>query len=316
MDDKKIAFIICVNQELYYQECVHYIEKLIVPEGFTIEIYAVRDANSIFSAYNQAMQYSDAKYKIYMHQDVFLLKKTLLKESVAFFQCHRQVGLLGLLGGTEIPKGRRFYKEWNCGNVIVCNDTKEFHNKLGAESTKGFAIDGMFMMTQYDVPWREDVLKGWDFYDFSESLEFQKSGYEVWVLQQHEPYSIHDCGYLKLIDYDERLDAFLRYYVEDFPDYTGCQRVYPVEYMQKYQIMMEYKRCWKELFKVSKWEMISQTFDKIPDERFWDTEVAVIQNIIKIWEKDAEFLKDCDTYEAAYEKYLKYKFSIWRKRYG
>ena len=33
MDENKICFIICVNDDLFFQECVNYIHWLEVPEG-------------------------------------------------------------------------------------------------------------------------------------------------------------------------------------------------------------------------------------------------------------------------------------------
>ena len=43
------------------------------------------------------------------------------------------------------------------------------------------AIDGLIMITQYDIPWREDLFQKWDFYDVSQSMEFIRHGYKVAV---------------------------------------------------------------------------------------------------------------------------------------
>ena len=58
---KKIAFIICVNDEVYFSECLFYIGRLHVPEGYEIEVYPLRGAKSIYEAYQQAMEQSDAE---------------------------------------------------------------------------------------------------------------------------------------------------------------------------------------------------------------------------------------------------------------
>ena len=42
------------------------------------------------------------------------------------------------------------------------------------------------MATQYDVPWREDLFDGFDFYDVSQSFEFRKAGYTVGVPVQRD----------------------------------------------------------------------------------------------------------------------------------
>ena len=197
-DNNKIAFVICVNDELSYAECLFYLDRLCVPEGMHVEIFAIREADSIYQAYNYALQQSDAKYKIYMHQDVFLIEQDILVRLVEMFQSNASIGMVGLIGGTQVPQDKRFYRSWDVGNVLACSDKKAFWNDLGEEPSKVWAIDGMFMATQYDVPWREE-LEGWDFYDISQSIEFAKAGYEVWVPKQEQPWSIHDCGYLNLM---------------------------------------------------------------------------------------------------------------------
>ena len=73
MNNKKICFIICVNNKQYLSECQYYINNLIVPQGYEIDCITVWDAPSMTSGYNAAMKASDAKYKIYIHQDVFLV---------------------------------------------------------------------------------------------------------------------------------------------------------------------------------------------------------------------------------------------------
>ena len=67
MNAYKICFIMCVNDQLYLNECISYIEHLSLPEGFEREIIPVEGAVSMTSGYNQAMRQSDAKYKVYLH---------------------------------------------------------------------------------------------------------------------------------------------------------------------------------------------------------------------------------------------------------
>ena len=52
---------------------LRYIQKLIVPEGYEIELLEIRDAGSMTEGYNEGLHTSNAKYKIYMHQDVFIV---------------------------------------------------------------------------------------------------------------------------------------------------------------------------------------------------------------------------------------------------
>ena len=58
VEDRKdtIAFIICVNNELYFEECRYYIEHLEVSAGYDIDVIGIWEADSMCAAYNLGMQ--------------------------------------------------------------------------------------------------------------------------------------------------------------------------------------------------------------------------------------------------------------------
>ena len=56
MNKQKIAFIICTNNALYYEECVRYINELEVPVGYCTDIICIQEANSMAEGYNAGMQ--------------------------------------------------------------------------------------------------------------------------------------------------------------------------------------------------------------------------------------------------------------------
>ena len=55
MNNDKICFITCVNDERLYEECLVYINSLDIPKNFSIETVALRGADSIASAYNLSL---------------------------------------------------------------------------------------------------------------------------------------------------------------------------------------------------------------------------------------------------------------------
>jgi hypothetical protein len=76
-------------------------------------------------------------------------------------------------------------------------------------------IDGLIMITQYDLPWREDLFNGWHFYDSSQSMEFIKSGYKVVIPRQSHPWCIHECGVTSLSNgYHDYRQAFINNYLQ------------------------------------------------------------------------------------------------------
>lgn len=321
---KSIAFIICVNDETYFEECLFYINRLHLPDGYVAEVYPVRQARSIFQAYNMAMQHSHAQYKVYMHQDVFLIDKDIILRFLELFERRPKAGIAGVLGTNRLPNDHNFYRSWNLGNVLACSEEKAIHNYLSEEAAPAAALDGMFLMTAKDFPWRSDVLSGWDFYDISQSLEFGRNQCELWVLAGENPWCIHDCGFLNLVGYDEAQEAFSKIYRTDLPYCANRPPVYPEKYRQQYALMMELKEQWKSLLFMEKEQEVRAVMSKVWDGRFIDTELVILRNILEILQKEervgtsteAGFLYDCGSFEQAQNKYLKTKFYIRRKKYA
>lgn len=214
-----IAFVICVNNELYFEECRYYIEHLEVPEGYDIDVIGIWEADSMCAAYNLGMQSSDAKYKVYMHQDVFIRDSHFLEKTLRIFKEHPKTGMIGMIGGIGIPKNGVVYSAWNVGKVDCREPDLSYILLCGAnqgEDKTVDAVDGLLMMTQYDLPWREDLFSDFDFYDVSQAFEFRKAGYQIVVPYQEEPWVVHDCGFAKLTNYDRNREICIREYPQFF----------------------------------------------------------------------------------------------------
>lgn len=217
MDQYKLCFISCVNDEELYEESVRYINSLHVPEGIVIEFVSIRNACSMTEGYNRGMKMSDAKYKIYLHQDVFLINKKFITEILDLFHSHPNVGMLGVIGAKQIPPSGVWWEAKEQYGAVIENS---FNSKMRilspGEVTNDIeiveGIDGLIMITQYDLPWREDIFDGWHFYDISQCMEFINAGFRVGIPRQDQPWSIHDCGVPSTESYDVYQQIFLDYY--------------------------------------------------------------------------------------------------------
>ena len=214
MNEKEVCFIICTNDELYMEECIYYINQLEVPEGFSVNVLTVTDAKSMTSGYNEAMNYSNAKYKVYLHQDVFIVNHYFIRDFLNIFQSDEGIGMIGMIGSPELPEDGIMWHGWRCGALYDCHvhETTEVCS-YGEGIMSVAAIDGLMMITQYDIPWREDLFDKWDFYDASQSMEFRRCGYKVAVPRMKEPWCIHDCGYLSMKDYQTEREKFVKEYL-------------------------------------------------------------------------------------------------------
>ena len=104
MNNKKICFISCVNNFEKYNTALLYIHSLKIPEGYAIETIAIEQAVSLTSGYNQGMQQSDAKYKIYLHQDTYILNQHFIYDIISLFDRYPKLGMLGMVGAKTIPE--------------------------------------------------------------------------------------------------------------------------------------------------------------------------------------------------------------------
>lgn len=212
MNSKKFCFIVCVNQESYLKECLYYINHLSVPEGYEVDILTITDAESMTAGYNAGMQQSNAKYKIYLHQDVFIVYKNFLANLLEVF-LDNSIGLVGMVGSPKLPEHAVMWYGDRVGRIYTSNVVQAGASVMGGnELCEVEAVDGLLMATQYDIPWREDLFRGWDFYDISQSFEFRKKGYRVVVPKMAQPWVLHDDGYLNLSHYFTERRKFLAEY--------------------------------------------------------------------------------------------------------
>ena len=211
---EKVAFIICYNNELYMRECMDYISWLKVPEDVETEIIGIVEAGSMTAGYNSAMHDSDAKYKVYLHQDVFILNENFISDIITIFKNYSEYGMLGVIGSDYMIPDANYWMGWNTGKCNANDSLRQISIKL--KECEGIrevhAIDGMIMITQYDVEWRKDIFDGFDFYDISQSLEFKKHGYKIGVPYQEYAWCNHVCGHSKLSKYDLYREKFCREY--------------------------------------------------------------------------------------------------------
>lgn len=221
MNDKKIAFIICVNDDSWFNECQLYIQQLERPEEFEIEVLAVKEAVSMTGGYNEGQASTDAKYKVYLHQDVFIINKRFIFDILHLFE-DNTIGMIGIVGVPKMPEDGIMWHNMRYGNLHDLPILeRQFQIKpiryVEEEYMEVEAVDGLLMATQYDIPWREDVFKAWDFYDVSQSFEYRKKGYKIVVPGQERAWCIHECGRVSLWNYNEERQKFL----EEYKDMLG-----------------------------------------------------------------------------------------------
>lgn len=218
--EKKVAFITCVNNEMWYEECQLYIHSLHIPDGMGIEFIPIRGAKSMCQGYNQGMKQTDAKYKVYIHQDTLIVNRDFINDMLKIFQ-EKNVGGLGVIGCRKLPASGIWWDGMRCvGRVLHACEAESVVDTICDEVEEPFvdveAVDGLLLATQQDAPWREDLFTGWHFYEISQCKELQRRGYEVVVPYQDSYWCIHSPKEKPLDPtYEKYKRIFLKEYGEE-----------------------------------------------------------------------------------------------------
>ena len=215
MDDKKICFITSVNDIECYNKSLSSWQELEVPRGYSVDSLAVFEAESMTKAYQSAMEASDAKYKIYLHQDVWITQRNFLMVMLKAFQNDASLGIAGVVGSKSLPPTGVWWHGEKIGAVCDNHDgtMKEYLYERSARQCKeAVALDGLILMTQYDIPWRTDLFQRWHFYDLSQCMEFRKRGFTAGVIPQPWPGVLHWCGLNPMDGYKEEREKFIAEY--------------------------------------------------------------------------------------------------------
>lgn len=216
---QKICFIACCNNDRERDEMNVWIDRLWIPEGMEVEKREVTNAPSMCAGYNEAMNSSDAKYKIYLHQDIRILNPYFIYDLIDCFDRNPKAGMVGMFGAETVPESGVMWQARRFGAVVHSEFSREriaetFDEKVAFEKDfKAALTDGFLIATRVDIKWREDIFKGWDFYDASQSMEFTSRGYEIVIPVQKVTWCLHDFGQINWIGYEENRQRFVETYM-------------------------------------------------------------------------------------------------------
>ena len=221
IDENKITFITCVNNDYWYSECLLYLKHLKMPAGMTAEFIDVRGAKSMTAGYNEGMKRTCAKYKVYLHQDTLIVNKNLVTDLLKIFD-DESIGAVGVIGCVNLPKTGVWWDGLRTfGRVLHACEPESIVDSHCLEPNGDYqiveSVDGLFIATQYDLFWREDLFDGWHLYDTSLCKEMQRAGYKVVVPNQSKDFWCIHCPQEKPLSaaYHKYQKIFLREYGDE-----------------------------------------------------------------------------------------------------
>ncbi|RDY25647.1 hypothetical protein CHL78_017100 [Romboutsia weinsteinii] len=172
MNDKKICFVSIVKDKSKYDECVEYIKNIIVPDGYSIDINYISDSQSVPNSYNLVIKSNDAKYKVYVKEDILICNQNFIIDILNIFK-DQSIGIIG----------------------IHANKNKE---DLQLEEELIMDVEYIYedlIVTQYDILWDEDLAIINNSIIINHINEFTNSGYRVVIAKQEEPWYLYNSKY-------------------------------------------------------------------------------------------------------------------------
>ena len=155
MDNWQFCFIICYNSDMFLEECLLYINQLTIPVGYSIDIITIAEADSMTEAYQAGMEASPARYKIYLHQDVFILNKNFLVDTLEIFTDNPLIGMLGMVGTKKLPPSAVMWESKNRIGALRSCTLNTIDDFFDIPMPKGrnyveevMVVDGLLMLTQ------------------------------------------------------------------------------------------------------------------------------------------------------------------------
>jgi hypothetical protein len=82
-----------------------------------VDVIGIEEAQSMCEAYNAGMHSSDAQYKVYLHQDVFIREHNFILYLLERFRQDKSIGMIGMVGGNGMPMTGVTYLAWNAGRT-------------------------------------------------------------------------------------------------------------------------------------------------------------------------------------------------------
>lgn len=318
MNEKQIAFIMCINKEQEYVEALYYIEHLDLPEGFTKDIITITDAPSMAAGYQAAMKSSNAKYKVYMHQDVFIYNNSFIEDIINIFHEDLKIGAIGMIGRQKLPEEFYVAADWDVGNIYFNGAVKQINRQeYPSWPMEVEIVDGLLIATQYDLDWRADLFDGWDFYDVAQCMEMKRAGYRVVVPYQGQPWCYHDNYYSRLGKYFFYQDKFCREY-QDISNYRRYVKDNSQNELEELvdQMLRQLQIIVDEGKRQELWETFVQMNCRVHMALRDFCLLAQIEHLERINLKESIFWKEGESWEELSYKICDLKFRIKRMEFG
>jgi spore maturation protein CgeB len=177
MHSGKICFIACITDDEMERELMDNISSLSVPEGIEIEYLGVREVPSICAGFNEAIEATDARYKVFMRQEARILEPEFISKVIGIFQNNR-IGAIGFRGSDRLSS------DMVVEHGFLYGPDPEKELPVEGDYQEVAVITGDVIVTQADFKWDEGFEEVSGFHEISACAELIRKGSKIVVPNQ------------------------------------------------------------------------------------------------------------------------------------
>ena len=192
--EKKFAFFVRKSSEVRFSAALESLQALRLPAGYEAELFTLTAGEPYAAQVNKALTLSDAKYKIYLNDDVLLVEPDVLGKLLQIFE-DESIGMIGCLGSASLPaSGNIMESPYACGAAYVLSEEGHRDLRLGRGTvgecrTARFLVPSFFA-TQQDFSWDEHYQRQY-YALLAYCRRFEQEGNRIVVPLAKEPW----CAY-------------------------------------------------------------------------------------------------------------------------
>ena len=190
----KIAFLLYGTDEWILSENLEYLNSLYVPDDIDVEIYKLNSADGLLPTFENGRLLSDARYKVYLNQNTYIIDKKFIPRVIGVFQNHPQIGMIGVRGfRMDQEKNQAEFEGYNLSHVYdIFSFVREFREGTATGIIPVLALDRHLMVTSADTPWIGEESN----FHIAKSVELRHAGIETVVMVADQPMVLFDNGVL------------------------------------------------------------------------------------------------------------------------
>ena len=215
MNPNKICIIITYEDEITLESCIAYFNQQFIPEQFELELQTILQGTNYFSVLKEILLRTDAKYRIFLNSNVFVLYPFLVDSCLNIFKRDKEIGMIGMSGTDHIPFDGLLWKTMKKDLILQKDVQPDYNNCRYSAEKDGYweakIIDDIFFMTSYEFEIRTDLFSDSYLIGGSIALEMQKKGYKIvipnhcvpWISCDNRYFSLNGYGLSRKIFFDE-----------------------------------------------------------------------------------------------------------------